>query len=82
MKVQLINGISNNLQKLRKYFSDTTIVTPYFFLFAPSASVLPIRFDLYLNDEEFYAVRLIEAPLIFIGCSSLLNCHKLPEVSE
>ena len=69
-------------KKLLKYFSGTTIFAPSFLLFASSATVSPIQFDLYLNDEGFYAVRLIEAPLLSIGCSSLLNRHKLPEVSE
>ena len=78
----MISGISNDLQKLLKYFSGRTIFTFSFFLFAPFALVLPIRFYLYLNDEEFSALILIEAPLLSIGCSSLLNCHKLPEVSE
>ena len=80
--LQLINNISNDLQKLLKYISGTAISTPSFFLLAPCASVLPTRFDLYLNYEEFSAVRSIEALLLSIGCSSLLNCHKLPEVSE
>ena len=56
-------------------------LTP-FFLFVSSATVSPIKFDLYLNDEEFSAVRLIKVPLLSIGCSSLLNYHRLPEVSE
>ena len=75
--LQLINGISNDLQKLLKYFNGTTIFTPSFFLFAPSASVLPIRFDLYLKDEE-----LLFAKLMFAIISSLLNFHKHPEVLE
>ena len=59
MKVQLINDISNHLKKLIKYFNGTAIFTPSFFLFAPSASVLPIRFDLYVKDEELLFVKLI-----------------------
>ena len=78
--LQLINGIANDLQKLLKYFSGTAIFTPSFLLFAPSTTVLSIRFDLYLNDEEFSAVISIKASL-FIGCSSLLNYHKLSQVS-
>ena len=49
--LQLINSISNGLQILLKYFNGTTIFTSLF-LFAPSASVLPIRFDLRLKDEN------------------------------
>ena len=72
-----MNGISNDLQKLLKYFNGTAIFTPSFFLMSPSASVLPIRFDLYLKDEELLFVKL-KFPII----SSLLNYHKLPEISE
>ena len=48
-----------------------------FFPFAPSATTAPIRLDLYLNEELFalYTFALV-------SISSLLNCHKLPEVSE
>ena len=73
--LQLIDGISNDLKKLLKYFNGTAIFTPSFFLLSQSASVLPIRFDLYLKDEELLVVKLI-----FLIISSLLNCHKLPEV--
>ena len=44
--LQLINGISNDLQKLLKYFSGTAIFTSFY---VPSVLVLPIRFALYLN---------------------------------
>ena len=48
MKVQLlINGISNDLQKLLKYFNGTAI-------FTPSLSV--IKLDLYLNDGKLFEV--------------------------
>ena len=75
--LQLINGISNDLQKLLKYFNGTAIFTFSFFLFAPSASVSPIILDFYLNDDELLTVKSA-----FPSISSLLNCHKLPEVSE
>ena len=45
--LQLINGISNDLQKLLKYFSGTAIFTLFL---VPSASVLVIRPALYLNE--------------------------------
>ena len=53
------------------------IFTFSFFPFAPSATTAPIRLDLYLNEELFalYTFALV-------SISSLLNCHKLPEVSE
>ena len=64
-----MNDISNDLQKLYKYFNGTAIFTP--FLFA-------IKLDLYLNDDELFKIWLSSrvkstSPSI----SSLLNCHKL-----
>ena len=47
--LQLINGISNDLQKLLKYFNGTAIFTPYFL---PPFGMVSIRFDLYLKDDE------------------------------
>ena len=72
--LQLISGISNDLPKLLKYFNGTAFFT---LLFLPSASVLPIILDFYLN-EELFAVHTFAS--VFI--SSLLKFHKLPEVSE
>ena len=69
-----MNGISNDLQKLLKYFSETTTFTPFLFV---------IKLDLYVNNDELFGIWL---PSIlkstFPSISSLLNCHKLPEVSE
>ena len=73
-----VNDISNDLQKLLKYFNGTAIFTSSFFLFAPSATVLLIRFALYLNEGALSS--LITFALATI--SSLLKFHKLPEVSE
>ena len=75
--LQLINGISKDLQKLPEHFNGTAIFTPSFFLFAPSTTVSPIRFDLYLKDEELLFVILI-FPIIL----SLLKFHKLPEMYQ
>ena len=75
--LQLLNEISIDLQKLLKYFDGIAIFTPSFFLFARSTTVSPIRFALYLNDKELSAVKST-----FPSISFLLNCHKLPEVSE
>ena len=45
MKAQLlINGISNDLQKLLKYFNGTAILTPFLFV---------IKLDLNLNDDNY-----------------------------
>ena len=72
LTLQLIIGISNDLQKLLKYFNGTAIFTPDL---VPYTSVSPTKSDLYLNDEESAIVDL-EFPAI----SSLLNCHKIPDL--
>ena len=71
--LQLINGISNDLQKLLKYFNGTAIFTSFFL---PMFSILPIILALYLNKRALSS--LVTSALLFI--SSLLNCHKLPDV--
>ena len=76
---KLINGISNDLQKLFKYFNGTAVFTPFLL---PPFGRMPIGFDLYLKDDESSALRLESSPLFYLGCSSLLKCHKLPDVSE
>ena len=73
--LQLANGISNDRQKLLKYFSGTAIFTHFF---VPSASVSPIKFALYLNEG---ALSLLVTSAL-LATSSLLKLHKLPEVSE
>ena len=45
--LQLIKGISNDLQKLLKYFSGRAFLTLFLFV---------IRLDLYLNDEELFGI--------------------------
>ena len=45
--LQLINGISNDLQKLLKYLSGTTVFTPFQFV---------TKLDLYLNDDELFGI--------------------------
>ena len=79
LTLQLINGISNDLQKLLKYFNGTAIFTPFFL--PPFGMVVPMKFDLYLKDDELSVLTLERFPLFYFGCSCLLNCHKLPEVS-
>ena len=49
--LQLINGISNDLQKLLKCFNGTAIFT---LVFVPFASVLPIRLALCLKKEHYH----------------------------
>ena len=74
--LQLINGISDDLQKLLKYFSGTAIFTSLNTPPSASSSVLK-KCDLYLKDDE-PAVVTLGGYSLFIFCSSLLNCHKLP----
>ena len=74
MKVQLlINGISNDHQKLLKYFNGTAILTP---------SLSVIKLDLYLNDGKLFEIWLSSTVKSSPPISSLLNCHKVPDVSE
>ena len=66
-------------QKLLKYFNGTTIFVSFTELFVLStASVaFPTGAALCLNDWELTIVKLA----LLTGTSSLLNCHKLPDVS-
>ena len=74
--LQLINGVSNDLQKLLKYFRGKAFFILFFVV--PFISVLPIRFALYLN--ELALLSLVTSALSTI--SFLLESRKLPEVSE
>ena len=73
--MQLINGISSDFQILLKYFSGTTIFTPFF---VPLFSVLPILLALYLNEGALSSLVIFA----LLATSSLLNLYKLPEVSQ
>ena len=77
--LQLINSICNNFQKLLKYFSGTAI---FVFLNTPLSSLDSFlkKLDLYLKDIELVVVTL--GFITPIGNSSLLNCRKLPDLSE
>ena len=70
--LQLINGISNDLQKLLKYFSGTAIFIPFF---VPFASVSAVRLAFYINKGALVTFALL-------AISSLLKSYKLPEVSD
>ena len=65
---------------LLKYFNGTTIFASFTgLLVLPTAfAVFPKRAALYLNDGEL----LIVKSALSAGTSSLLNSHKLPDVSE
>ena len=56
--LQLINGISNDLQKLLKYFSGTAIFTSLNTLLPSTAVDSPMRLDLCLGDLESSVVTL------------------------
>ena len=72
--LQLIKGISNDLQKLLKYLNSETILTPFK---SSALFVSPTNYDLYLNDEE-----LTIGTFALFSISSLLNCYKISDVSE
>ena len=74
----MINGVSNNFQKLLRYFTGTTTFMFFTERFVSLTTVFAIRAVLYSNGLELSAVK---SALLF-GTSSLLNCHKLPDVSE
>ena len=83
---QLIKGISRVLQKILKYFSGTIIST---FSVSPSSLVLPIIFDLKLNESISLApLKITILPSLFTTDISLQyclsfqmfssNCHYIP----
>ena len=74
---QLINGISRFLQKLLKYFNGAIILT----FFVPLFPVEPVIFCLNLN-ETLFPGKLARATASFKAGSSLLYCHKLPDVFQ
>ena len=75
---QLINGISNVLQKVLKYFNGALILT----FFVPPFPVLSAIFVLNLSEVLllFSVEKSAISPLSFINGSSLYYCHKLPDV--
>ena len=55
--LQLINGISSNLQNLLKYFNGKTIFVSFTKLFPPATpAVFPTGAPFYLNDSELSAI--------------------------
>ena len=75
--LQLINGISKDLQKLLKYFSGTAIFTSLNTPLSAAVSGLK-KLDLYLKDVELAVETLSGFPEFVPGDSSLLNCHRHP----
>ena len=74
--LQLINGISNDLQKLLKYFSGTAIFTPFLF---HCFQYYQEDFALYLNEGAL--LLLVTFSLLTISSNSINllkyqnNCH-------
>ena len=73
------NGISNDLQKLLKYFSGTVIFTFLNTLLPSTAVDSPMKLDLYLKDDELVVEALSGFPAAVTG---YWNCHEIPEMSE
>ena len=65
-----------------KYFSGTAVFTFLNNLSSSAAIDSPMKLDLYLKDVELAVETLSGFPAFVTGDSSLLNYHKLPEVSE
>ena len=63
---------------MSKSFNGITVLTIFNTLFLPSGFAKTLA--VYLKDVELSTVTLIGFPL-FVGDSSLLNYHKLPNVS-
>ena len=51
---------------------------PQVFVLLTASTVFPTKASLYLNDRELSTHKLT----LLAGTSSLLNCHKRPDVSE
>ena len=56
--LQLINGISSDLQKLLKYLKGKAIAEIFKFLFALSAAVFSDNLALYLNHLKFSSLAI------------------------
>ena len=78
--MELIDCISNNLQKLLKHFSGATVfvLCTELFVLLTVSDAFPTRAALYLNHLE---LSILKSALL-AGTSSLINCHKLPDASE
>ena len=77
--LQLIDDISNDLQKILKYF-DGTIIFVFFeelFVLLTASEAFPTRAALYLNDLDYQHSNQV----LLAGTSSLFNCHKLLHIS-
>ena len=62
--LQVINGISSDLQKLLKFFNGTAIVPLFRIPYAPSASVYPNKLGLYLKDLKLSMFAIVLLKLV------------------
>ena len=78
--LQLINGISTELQKVPRYFTVTTNFVSFteLFVLLTASFLSPRRTALYLNDWELSTAKLT----LLTGGSWLLNYHKFFDVSK
>ena len=65
--LQLINGISTDLQNLLKYFSGTAIFTFLNTLLLATVAESPMRLDLYLKDDKLSTETLSGFPAVVTG---------------
>ena len=76
-----MNGTSKDFQKFLRYFSGpgifTSLNTPW------SSAVIGLKkLNLYWKDVELVVETLWGFPAFVTDDSSLLNCHRRPEVFE
>ena len=62
--LQLINGISSDLQILLKYFNGTAIIALPKVLFAPSVTVFSNNLALYLKDLKLLVLAISALKLV------------------
>ena len=78
--LQLINGISDKI--LLQYFSGIVIFTFFITLLLLTVAYSLMKFVLYVKDVELSVETLSRFSSFVTDDSCLLNCHKLPGVSE
>ena len=62
--LQLINGVSSDLQKLLKYFNGTAIIAFPKTPFVPSETVFSNNLDLYLKDLKLSSLAMSALKLV------------------
>ena len=69
-------------KKYLKKFTGTAIFTFLNTILLSTVVDSPMKLDLYLKDVELAVETLLGFPIFVTGNWTLLNCHKIPEVSE